>query len=169
MTGEPGPLGEVVREGGEVLLRFERSYQAPAAEIWAAATDPEQTSRWLGPWSGDPASGQVSLSMTDEADSPAGTVVIDRCDPPLRLDVTMSTGEGGWPLSLTLSEEAGSTRLVFVHRLAEPYDASSIGPGWQYYLDRLAAVLAGSPVPGTFEDYYPRLADRYAVPESPAG
>ena len=42
-----------------------------------------------------------------------------------------------------LCTQAGATTLVFVQRLAEPYDASSIGPGWHYYLDRLDAVVAG--------------------------
>ena len=157
-------LGEVVREGSAVVLRFERSYDASPAEVWEALTDPDRVARWLGSWTGDPASGQVLLVMTDEADAPAEPVLIDRCEPPLRLDVTMDPGDGGWPLSLVLTEHAGRTTLVFEHRLAEPYDAGSIGPGWQYYLDRLGAVLDGSPVPADFGDYHPRLADRYVVP-----
>lgn len=57
----------------------------------------------------------------------------------------------------------GST-LVFTQRLAEPYDASSLGPGWHYYLDRLGAVAAGLAVPGRWEDYHPSLAGAYALP-----
>jgi hypothetical protein len=49
-------------------------------------------------------------------------------------------------------------------RLAEPYDASSIGPGWHYYLDRLDAVVADTAVPDKWDDYYPALQDAYSAP-----
>ena len=68
-------------------------------------------------------------------------------------------------LSVTLTEAAGRTTLVFTHRMAEPYDASSIGPGWQYYLDRLDAVLADAPVPAVWDDYWPSLREAYPLPE----
>ena len=158
-----GRLGAVVREDGEVLLRFERHYDTPATEVWSALTDPDRLARWLGRWTGDPASGQVQLTMTEEG-APPDTVTIDRCEPPFRLEVTMTTGDGPWLVTVQLSEDAGHTRLLFTHRLAEPYDASSIGPGWHYYLDRLDAVLAGTPVPTDFTAYHPRLADAYPVP-----
>lgn len=159
-----GRLGAVVREDGEVLLRFERHYDVPAADVWSALTDPDRTARWLGRWTGDPASGQVLLSMADEEGTPTEPVTVDRCTPPTRLDVTMTTGDGPWPLTVLLTETAGRTRLLFTHRLAEPYDASAVGPGWHYYLDRLDAVVAGTPVPDDFTAYHPRLAEAYPVP-----
>lgn len=55
--------------------------------------------------------------------------------------------------------------LIFTQRLAEPYDASSIGPGWHYYLDRLGAVVARLPVPDHWDDYYPPLKGAYAPPD----
>ncbi len=164
MTDITDRLGAVVREDGQVLLRFERHYDAPAAEVWSALTDPDRTARWLGRWSGDPADGQVLLTMADEEGAPAETVTIDRCEPPARLEVTAGTADGPWPLTVLLTEEAGRTRLLFTHRLAEPYDASAVGPGWHYYLDRLDAVLAGTAVPGDFTAYHPRLAAAYPVP-----
>ena len=69
-----GRLGAVVREGGEVLLRFERHYDAPATDVWSALTDPDRTARWLGRWSGDPAEGHVLLLMTDEEGAPVRVV-----------------------------------------------------------------------------------------------
>lgn len=164
-AGHPlGPLGAVVREDGAVLLRFERHHDASPAEVWSALTDPERTARWLGPWTGDSATGSVLLSMTDEEGAPAERVRIDRCEPPTRLDVTVGTEDGPWPLTVLLTEEGGGTRLLFTHRLAEPYDASAVGPGWHYYLDRLDAVLAGGAVPADFTAYHPRLAEAYPVP-----
>ena len=164
-AGHPlGRLGAVVREDGAVLLRFERHYDAPAADVWSALTDPERTARWLGPWTGDPASGSVLLSMTAEEGAPGERVQVDRCEPPTRLDVTMGTADGPWPLTVQLTEEAGRTQLLFTHRLAEPYDASAVGPGWHYYLDRLDAVVAGTSVPEDFSAYHPALAEAYPVP-----
>ena len=50
-----------------------------------------------------------------------------------------------------------------MHRLAEPYDATSIGPGWHFYLDRLAAEVARRPVDQVWDDYAP-LGGEYALP-----
>ena len=58
----------------------------------------------------------------------------------------------------------GGTQLTFVHRLAaEPYDATSSGPGWHYYMDRLSAHLEGSE---PTEDWsaYELLGPQYALP-----
>ncbi len=74
--------------------------------------------------------------------------------------------DGDWPLSVTLSESDGVTTLVFVHRLAEPYDATSVGPGWQYYLDRLEAAIHAIPMPEV-EDWptYEPLGAQYPLPD----
>ena len=157
-------LGAVVREDGQVLLRFERRYAAPVADVWSALTDPDRTARWLGRWTGDPASGRVQVTMADEEGAPSEPVTVDRCEPPTRLEVTVGTGDGPWPLTVLLGEDGDGTRLLFTHRLAEPYDASSVGPGWHYYLDRLGAVVAGTPVPADFTAYHPGLAAAYPVP-----
>ena len=164
MTDESEGLGTVVRDGEAVRLVFERSYDASVEEVWEALTDPVRLGRWFGSWTGDPASGRVALTMTDEGEQEPSTVLIRTCRPPELIEVSVDGPDGPWPLAVRLVGEAGRTRLTFVHELAEPYDAGSIGPGWQYYLDRLGAVVAGAPLPDRFEDYHPRLADRYAVP-----
>lgn len=162
-------LGEVLREADGVRLRFERAFTTDIDDLWSAITDPERCARWLGRWSGDPTSGTVSFAMTAEDDAAPEPVSIDACEPPRRLAVTFATGDGPWPLEVTLTERGEVTELVFVHHLAEPYDASSVGPGWQYYLDRLAAVVTGAAVPEDFEQYHPALADAYPVPAVASG
>jgi hypothetical protein len=77
----------------------------------------------------------------------------------------MPSPEGVWTLAVSLRSEPGTTTLVFTQRLAEPYDATNIGPGWHYYLDRLAAVVAGTPVPDVWDDYFPVLEDSYRLPD----
>lgn len=158
------PLGQVLRDEEGMLLEFVRSYDDPITDVWSALTDPDRTARWFGRWTGDPASGSVQVVMVAEADAPPQTVAILACEPPNRLLVETDSPDGVWRLKVTLFEQGGGTTLRFVQRLAEPYDASSIGPGWHFYLDRLAAVVQGREVPEDFDAYYPALQDQYAVP-----
>lgn len=162
------PLGEVLRDADGVSLRFERSYATDVDDLWSAITDPDRCTRWLGTWSGDPASGTVDFIMTAEDAAGPEPVTIETCEPPRRLAPTFTTADGPWPLEVTLTERDGSTELVVVHHLAEPYDASSVGPGWQCYLDRLDATLTSDPLPQDFADYHPALADSYPVPPAQA-
>ena len=158
------PVGQVLRDAEGVRLEFVRSVAAPVEAVWAAVADPDRLAQWFGRWSGDPATGAVQLVMSAEGGSTPERVVVDACEPPRRLAVTLPGPEGDWPLVLELDERGPATQLRLVHRLAEPYDASSIGPGWQFYLDRLQAVVAGTPVPESFDDYVPALAPAYALP-----
>lgn len=41
-----------------------------------------------------------------------------------------------------------------MHHLDDGVDVGSVGPGWEYYLDMLAASRDGSAVPD-FGDYFP--------------
>lgn len=158
------PLGQVLRDEDGMRLEFVRSYDDPITDVWSALTDPDRTARWFGRWTGDPASGSVQVVMVAEADAPPQTVVILVCERPNRLLVETDSPDGVWRLEVTLTEQGGGTMLRFVQRLAEPYDASSIGPGWHFYLDRLSAVVQGREVPEDFDAYYPALQDEYAVP-----
>ncbi len=156
------PLGQVLRDEHGMRLKFMRTYDEPAAEVWSALTDPDRMARWFGTWTGDPATGTVQLQMVEDPASQPARIL--ECTPPTRLAVEVTSADGPWPLSITLTEDAGVTTLVFVHRLAEPYDASSVGPGWHYYLDRLGAVVQGEPVPEVWDDYFPGLAEDYPLP-----
>lgn len=158
------PLGQVLRDEDGMRLEFVRSYDDPVADVWSALTDPDRTARWFGRWTGDPANGSVQVVMVAEGDAPPQTMAILACEPPNRLLVEADSPDGVWRIEVTLSEQGSGTTLRFVQRLAEPYDASSIGPGWHFYLDRLAAVVQGGEVPDDFDAYYPALQDRYAMP-----
>jgi len=161
------PLGKVRRDADGVRLEFTRSYHTDRKSVWAAITHNDRLELWFGRWSGDPATGSVLIATSFEDDAPTETATIDECDPPRRLAMTHAGPEGPWPLVLDLEEHDGTTSLRFVHHLAEPYDAGSIGPGWHYYLDRLGAVIAGEPVPDVWEEFYPALASAYLVPAAP--
>lgn len=162
------PTGRVVRDAAGVRLQYERELPAAVDRVWDALTDRDLLARWFGRWSGDPTSGTVELVSVEAPGEQPATVRIVVCEPPTRLQVELGTLDGPWPLGVTLTDVGGPTQLRFTHELAEPYDASAIGPGWQYYLDRLEAVVAGRPVPDDFDQYHPALAPAYAVPSAPS-
>jgi hypothetical protein len=62
-----------------------------------------------------------------------------------------------------LSETDGRTVLTFTQPQIDPVEAESVGPGWEYYLDRLVAAETGGDVAAIdFErDYYPAMAEHY--------
>ena len=159
------PLGQVLRDEEGMRLEFVRIYEDPVEDVWAALTQPERVARWLGTVSGDPDTGTVEFVMAEDESGTPATVTIVECEPPTQLVVDMPGPDGVWRLSVSLDAEGSRTSLLFVQRLAEPYDAGDIGPGWHYYLDRMGAVIAGDEVTDKWDDYYPSLRDAYAVPD----
>ena len=55
------------------------------------------------------------------------------------------------------------TTLSFSQPGVDHDDVPSVGPGWEYYLDRLvAAETGGDPATVDFDrDYYPAMAEHY--------
>ena len=88
---------------------------------------------------------------------------IRECDEPRRLAVTSRVGQQRWYLDVDLSEADGVTTLAFSQPDVDPEDALSVGPGWEFYLDRLVAAETGGDLASIdFErDYYPAMADYY--------
>ena len=90
-TPTPGPApmtGRKEERDGDTLLVIERRFRASTDDVWAACTDPERMKRWIGTWSGDPASGSVSFRMTAEGeDVEAEDMDVLACDSPRRFAV----------------------------------------------------------------------------------
>ncbi|MET3862288.1 uncharacterized protein YndB with AHSA1/START domain [Dietzia sp. 2505] len=146
-------------DSGSVV--FPRRLPMSREQAWVAVTDPARTARWIGPWSGDPASGTVQLTMTAEDGDPVDGVEVVTCDAPGLLVVR--TGPGGWLLTVRIEGDDGEAVISLEQDIADAESASSIGPGWDYYLDRLVEAEAGrDPDALSFEpDYYPGLAEYY--------
>ena len=70
-------------------------------------------------------------------------MAIRECDPPRTLKVTSNVGPYVWYLDVELSEADGVTTLAFSQPDLDHDDSLSVGPGWEFYLDRLVAVETG--------------------------
>lgn len=160
------PTGRAESRDGRAVLVLFRTIDAPIAQVWQALSDPERLDRWVGTYTGDPASGVVSFAMTAEApDADFHPLVIGQCVPPKLLAVTSTTPMGDWPLEIELDATGGATELRFTHTDLDQAMAESVGPGWECYLDRLAAVLSGGDLSAIdfAVDYYPAMADHYRL------
>jgi uncharacterized protein YndB with AHSA1/START domain len=160
------PTGRIETVDGVRRLVVERTFRAPIDDVWAAVVEPGRMARWIGTWTGDPATGRVAFTMLFEGGDPGdpgSETEIHECDPPRRLAVTTHAGPMTWRLELDLSERDGVTTLVFTQPGIDPGEAESVGPGWEYYLDRLVAVETGGDTADVdFErDYYPAMQEHY--------
>lgn len=160
-------------------LVFTRTFAAPIADVWAACTEPDRMQRWIGTWTGDPSAGEVVFRMTAEGDDvPEEVYDVEVCEPPRRFvlrsrDAAPFTEDGSgprvhWQHTLELSEECGTTTLRFTQAVPDgevgAAMVASVGPGWDYYLDRLLASYAGDD-PGdiAFAPYLERAEDYRAL------
>lgn len=147
--------GRIARTGTGRELEIVRTIRAPIGDVWASIVDPERMNRWIGTWSGEPGEGKrVTFVMTAEGSSEPEEVLIHRCDAPRLLEVETAMGEGTWRMRVELAEREEVTTIRFSQVIFEGDDTGSIGPGWEYYLDRLVATHTGEPFT-EWDSYYP--------------
>ncbi len=148
----PRPTGRLVPTPFGTDLVLERTFRAPIEDVWQSVTESDSLARWFGSWSGDAGPGKyVTLQMLFEKDAPPSQVLIETCDAPHRLVVTMG---GDWRMELSLTQTGDTTVLRFVQHLQKTEQVGDTGPGWEYYLDMLVAARSGQALPD-FADYYP--------------
>ena len=166
------PLGRRETRDGTEQIVFTRAFAAPLADVWAACTEPQRMERWIGTWTGDPASGEVAFRMTAEGDDvPEEVYLVEACELPHRFvvrsrDAAAFSADGSgprvaWQHTLELSESDGVTTLTFTQPVPDGATGAdlvaSVGPGWDYYLDRLVSASVGeNPRQITFEPYLER-------------
>ena len=158
------PTGTITQHGGQHVLTQIREFRSPIEDVWAAVTESDRLARWIGSWTGDPESGSVLFRMLFEGEDHDGeTMTIRVCEPPHRLHVTSQAGEETWLLELDLTHADGVTTLTFSQPGITVEQVGGVGPGWDYYLDRLVDVETGQdPALRDFDrDYYPATAERY--------
>jgi uncharacterized protein YndB with AHSA1/START domain len=159
----PAPTGTVTEGPSGRELRLIRRFGASTEDVWAAVTDSPRLERWIGRWEGDPKSGRVRFITTADGDEVAAQdVEILECAPPHRLSVTMTEGETRWCPRIELRHETDGTILLFTLNIVQ--DVASVGPGWEYYLDRLVAVIEErDPASVNWDDYFPKMSEHYAT------
>ena len=156
----------IVTEHGETCeLTLERKVTADAIAVWPFLTESRELGIWFANYVGDPDSGEVVLSMTAEEGDATSAVEILDCSAPEHLVVQTTDESGSWSLELELLDgghEPGSgTTIRFTQHELPLALLPDVGAGWEWYLDRLVAAIAGAPMPA-WDDYYPALRDAYA-------
>jgi uncharacterized protein YndB with AHSA1/START domain len=155
------PTGRVRRTPLGADLIIKRTLPGSLEDVWTSITASESTARWFGPWEGDAGPGKtVRLQMAFEKDMPPCNVLIEVCEPPRHLVVSMKDDHGHWRLEATLASAGAATELTFVQHMDDAAQAADSGPGWEYYLDMLVAAHGRQPLPA-FDDYYPSQRDHY--------
>jgi len=142
-------------------LTLHRRYATPIEDVWAALTESERLSRWLGSYVGHGRpGGTVEMTVTGEVDAggtvaPPVTVTIHECAAPRRLAVDIpADGTKHWHVAVDLDPDGAGTQLRFTQRTVEGVDVADVEAGWSWYLDRLGAALDATPMPA-WSDYAP--------------
>lgn len=156
------PSGTLENDGTTLVLT--RTVEAPVQQVWACLTRSEQLAKWYGSWSGDPREGFVSVQMSDDQGSPPPIrhrILTAR--PPRLLSVRTGMDEQEWMLTVQLSEDDGRIRITLRQENFDPEALPSMGPGWEWYLDRLVAAVTDEQMPtiDDFESDYMKLAGMY--------
>ncbi len=153
--------GRIARDSQGPALVIERDFAAGSAEMWRQLTRPELLGRWFGSFSGTPSVGAtIALTMAEDA-SEIEHVTVLGCNPPRSFIGEFGRAGAIWMVGFELAESTGGgTRMTLRHHVHPNDDLALIGPAWEYYLDRLAAVmLDGQTAPP--DDYFDRLGAAY--------
>ena len=140
------PTGRLAYREDGLYLMLDRLFTASKEDVWASVSRSAGLHGWIGTYTGAPETGAVRFKL-DEPDAEWEYVSIVRCIPPKRFTADIGEGDDGRHVILHLVEGAGMTTLTFGQRLHSAAEAASVGPFWDYFLDRLVAARAGRPLP----------------------
>ena len=157
----PEPTGQLVSTSDGYDLILTRTLPIAVEHAWDFVTESQFTERWIGPWEGIGAVGEIiKLYLGFEDGKPGFKVEILECQAPEHLRVKTLDEHLPWDLEIELTESSEHTELRFIMHDADQSTIGEIGPGWEYYLDQLRAVIDGDHVPD-FNDYFPALRSYY--------
>lgn len=155
------PTGHLIAADERMALTFDREFDAPITDVWTSMTDRIRLEEWIGHWTGSPTTDTVTFITAAETEVMTEHIRIIDCDEPHRFVAIHGHGETERWIWFNLSDATiGVTRLTFGHTLLALEEATSIGPGWDFYLDRLVASRRGTLLP-SWEDYYPAYVPHY--------
>ncbi|MCC6674176.1 MAG: SRPBCC domain-containing protein [Thermomicrobiales bacterium] len=156
------PTGRLECSPDTPTLVYERLLPVASASVWAALTEPGQTARWIGRWTGVAEAGRtVEFVWLAEEGAPIERVMILTCDPPRRLALAAGPDPATpWLMTIELEDLPDGTRLEFRQLMSNGLSPAIVGPAWEFYLDRLTAVLAEEPPP-VWNDRYHQMQSHY--------
>ena len=154
------PTGRLAHRDDGLYLMLDRLFNAPIEDVWASLTRPAELEKWIGTYTGSPRTGAVKFRMDAEDEAKWEYVSILECNAPHRFAGVIGKDDDAWRVMFHLAEGDRMTTLTFGQRLRSAAEASTVGPGWDYYLDRLIAARAGLPLP-EWEHYFPAHAQFY--------
>jgi uncharacterized protein YndB with AHSA1/START domain len=157
---EPTGWVETTPDGRRLVIR--RTFRAPIDDVWASLTEPERFARWYGDMDGEAGPGRtVMVTMTAEEGAVPEPARIVECEPPNSFVVELGDPDSAWHLSVNLAEADGATTMTFVHTLGDDIDVTDVGPGWEFYADRLAASRDGDEMPDWDAEGYQAALERH--------
>lgn len=169
--------GHLDRDGHDLVLV--RDVPVPRPHIWEHLADPDLLATWFGTYTGDPSTGRIQLTMNAEpGEAAASEYTIHTCDEGELLTVSSAMGEGAWRLSVELADGVEKSRAAAADGQTEPvtrvrlrhHDVprdmiQHVGPGWEWYLDRLVGAVTAGAIPGmdVWDSHYMSLSEDYAA------
>ena len=136
-------VGTLRAADGKGIVRLEHRFDAGAAELWSALTDPTRLARWLGEVQGDLRQGG-DFRAHYFASGWEGSCRVEVCQPPQRLLLlTHSPDEPDGVIEATLTADGDQTLLVIEDRGLPMEQLAAYGAGDQIHVEDLAAYLAG--------------------------
>ena len=147
---------------GRPALRFERVLAHPVERVWRAISDPAELERWF------PAAADWTPAKGETFDAWGSTGEVTEVDAPHRLAWTF----GAERFSFDLSADDDGCRLVFVHVFDDRAGSAQTAAGWDAYLSRLDAHLAGGHLTEEqahepWEEVHERYAERFGIDPAP--
>ena len=165
MTGST--FGVIRSDNHGRTVRFDRHFQAPIDEIWAACTDPDELDHWFAEVSGDlRIGGQAFIDFDNGEHTP---LVIRECEPPRLLVADWAFGDDALStlrVDLSPSDDGGTT-MVLEHSLLPSSTGVGYAAGWHAYLDRLADQLSGLEITNWSERFDGLIGDYQSAVSRP--
>ena len=167
-------VDELLKAGERWELLFIRTLDQPAAEVWAALTEPKRLSAWF-PFvvEGECAPGATLRFVPRDRSGEGFEGVVVTCDRPHRFEFRWADGED---VRFDLESLGARTLVTLVNTIDDVGKAAREAAGWHVTLDALAADLAGrEPEPPSserflevFRDYARAFRDEAAATQPPA-
>lgn len=158
------PSGNIVPIGYGARIDVSRVFPHDQEVTWSYLTESDKLGQWYGTFTGDPADGTVDVLFVETPeDTDPMTVEINTCEAPNRLQVELPSG---WVINVSLAPHPDGTHVVLTQLLSGEWSEQSgeIGVGWEYYLARWAATLAGEDLDEIeWDDYSDSLFDHYSL------